>query len=300
MKTDQASNTALIVAAGVQVLAQDTRYRDLLPKAMARQGQRLLETSHPRLHGMLAQGWFRGLCHLLQGCTLPGILPHYVLRKTVIREYVTESISNGIRQIVVLGAGYDTLCAELAGQHDDLTLIELDHPATQAIKRQAGPACGIHYIAADLATHDLTLALLNCPFFNPAHPSLFIAEGLLMYLDIRHIQTLLRQIQNAVNQATLIFTWMEIQSDGRPNFRPASKLVDFLLRKKHEPFLSGMAQAEVADFLDVNGFQLQSLRESHSAKLQGQVTERLKQQAKPIAGEYICLARSHRQIDGPI
>ncbi|MFZ6710561.1 class I SAM-dependent methyltransferase [Undibacterium sp. TC9W] len=294
MKTDQASNTALIVAAGVQMLARDPAYAGLVPAAMAAHGQRLLRVSHPRLSSLTARHWFRSLAYAAAKITLPGILQHYVLRKILIREYVVRAITAGTRQIVLLGAGYDTLCMELATPYPDLRLIEIDHSATQAIKRAAAGTSGaaaaagahrIHYIAAELGKQKLNEVLNNCKAFNPDLKTLFIAEGLLMYLTCNDIASLLKQMQMAATKTALVFTWMEIQADGQPNFRPASKIIDFFLRKKAEPFLSGMPQDRVPVFLKQLGYALQDLKESISVCPQDC-------RIKPIAGEYICMAES--------
>lgn len=290
MKANQASNTALIVAAGVQMLARDPEYSNLVPAPMAAHGQRLLRTSHPRLASLVARHWFRTLAYATEKITLPGILLHYVLRKKVIREYAMQSVAAGARQIVLIGAGYDTLCMELAEQHNDLKLIEIDHPATQTVKRAAAGASQanrIHYVPAELGKQNLTDVLRNCKGFDANLKTLLIAEGLLMYLTPSDIASLLQQMHLATTNASLIFTWMEIQADGQPNFRPASKIIDFFLKKKAEPFLSGMAQDQVSTFLQQHGFNLEDLKESAAA-----VQQARKSQA--IAGEYICLAQSQR------
>ncbi|MBI1772775.1 MAG: class I SAM-dependent methyltransferase [Burkholderiales bacterium] len=288
MKADQASNTALIVAAGVQMLARDPDYAGLVPDRMAAHGQRLLRASHPRLSSLIAHHWFRTLAYAAEKITLPGNLLHYVLRKKTIREFVSLSIAAGTRQIVLIGAGYDTLCMELAEQQAGLKLIEIDHPATQAVKRTAvgtSHTNHIHYIAAELGKQSLAEVLGNCKDFDANLKTLFISEGLLMYLTTSDIARLLQQMKMAANNASLIFTWMEIQANGQPNFRPASKLIDFFLKKKAEPFLSGMAQDQVSTFLQQHGFNLEDLKESTAAAQQAS-------QRKPIAGEYICLAHS--------
>lgn len=288
MKTGQASNTALIVAAGVQMLARDPAYRGWVPAPMAAHGQRLLRASHPRLSSLIARHWFRSLAYAAAKATLPGILQHYVLRKILIREYVVHAISAGTCQIVLLGAGYDTLSLELAAQYPGLSLIEIDHPATQAVKRAAAGTSGthhIHYIAAELGKQTLHEVFGNCKDFDPGLKTLFIAEGLLMYLTGADISSLLQQIKMTATETALIFTWMEIQADGWPNFRPASKIIDFFLKKRAEPFLSGMPQDQIPAFLKQQGYALKGLSESTSICPQDC-------RIKPIAGEYICMAES--------
>ncbi|MFZ6873555.1 class I SAM-dependent methyltransferase [Undibacterium sp. Di27W] len=287
MKADQASNTALIVAAGVQMLARDPDYLGLVPGTMTTHGQSLLRASHPRLSRLISHQWFRTLAYAAEQMTLPGILLHYVLRKIVIRDYVEQAIAAGTRQIIVTGAGYDSLCMELATAYPDLNLIEIDHPATQAVKRAAtgSQENRIHYIATELGKQSLIEVLGNCPHFDAHLKTLFIAEGLLMYLATSDIARLLQQMRMLATESSLIFTWMEIQANGKPNFRPASKIIDFFLKKKNEPFLSGMAQKQVSNFLQQHGYHLQDLKESADVATQGC-------KIKPVAGEYICFAKN--------
>ncbi|MFZ6743320.1 class I SAM-dependent methyltransferase [Undibacterium sp. JH2W] len=290
MRAEQASNTALVVAAGVQILARDPGYLSLVPGPMAAHGQRLLRASHPRLSRLINRHWFRMLAYAAEQMTLPGILQHYILRKIVIRDYVAQAISAGARQIILTGAGYDSLCMELAAQYPDLNLIEIDHPATQAVKRAAtgmSDANRIHYIAAELGKHSLREVLSKCPYFDANLKTLFIAEGLLMYLTINDVARLLQQMRSVAVDTSLIFTWMEIQSNGKPNFRPASKIIDFFLKKKSEPFLSGMAQEQVSNFLQQHGYCLQDMKESAEVAQQAY-------KIKPVAGEYICFVENQQ------
>ena len=290
MKANQASNTALIVAAGVQMLARDPDYAGQVPASIKTHGQKLLRASHPRMSNLLARHWFRTLVYAAEKITLPGILLHYVLRKKIIRDYVAQAITAGTQQIILTGAGYDTLCMELAEQHQGLRLIEIDHPATQAVKRAAFGAASanrIHHIAAELGKQSLTEVLDSCKNFDASLKTLFIAEGLFMYLTSSDIVRLLKQMKMSALDASLIFTWMEIQADGRPNFRPASKIIDFFLKKRNEPFLSGMAQDQLSIFLQQHGFNLKDLTESSAVIPQTN-------QHRPIAGEYICLAEIAR------
>ncbi|UUZ47886.1 class I SAM-dependent methyltransferase [Massilia sp. B-10] len=52
---------------------------------------------------------------------------------------------------------FDTLCAELLAAHPELCCIEIDHPATQRVKRAAVGASGqgVHFIGVDLAQQAL-------------------------------------------------------------------------------------------------------------------------------------------------
>jgi methyltransferase (TIGR00027 family) len=296
MKTDQASNTAVIVAAGLQLLHHDDVYRSLLPLDVAGQGASLLRAVRPRLSRLLQRRWFRAACHWLEQRVMPGILLHYALRKRALQQYARQSIEQGVTQVVVLGAGFDTICARLLLEFPALCCIEVDHPATQRSKLQALGAevcayrkgdAGLHYVALDLAQQELAQALTACPAFDAARPTLFIAEGLLMYLTEPQVASMLRQLQAIAPQNRLAMTWF----DSKAGFVHHSRWLDLWLSLRNEPFLSGVARERLPRFLADCGYAWLDLNES-AAHLTPAEKADLPANSRVLCGEYICLAKS--------
>lgn len=314
MKTDQASNTAVIVAAGLQLLHHDGVYRSLLPLDVAGQGASLLRAVRPRLSRLLQRRWFRSACHWLEQRVMPGILLHYALRKRALQQYARESIAQGVTQVVVLGAGFDTIGARLLLEFPALCCIEVDHPATQRSKLQAlgawvsastpanagaatseqasagmhrGLHAGLHYVSLDLAQQDLAQALAGCPAFDGNKPTLFIAEGLLMYLPQQQVASLLRQLQVIAPQNRLALTWF----DSKAGFVHRSRWLDLWLLLRNEPFLSGVARDRLPRFLADCGYACLELNES-AAQLTPAEKAALPAPSPVLCGEYICLAQS--------
>ena len=103
----------------------------------------------------------------------------------------------GVTQVVVVGAGYDDRA--LRFRTPGVRFFEVDHPPTQADKRgrveQLGAAGDVSFVPVDLARDDLGSALDQAGHDDTA-ATLFIAEGLLVYLDvevIRHLLVVLRR-----------------------------------------------------------------------------------------------------------
>jgi methyltransferase (TIGR00027 family) len=93
---------------------------------------------------------------------------------------VTTALDAGIRQVVVVGAGYDSRAwrPRRAGAR----FFELDHPATRRDKRKRAPnSAGPIYVGADLTAEGVTDALLDSGL-DRSRPALFIVEGVTMYL----------------------------------------------------------------------------------------------------------------------
>ena len=92
---------------------------------------------------------------------------------------VTRALDDGVTQVVILGAGYDSRPLRMA--RAGVRWFEVDHPATQAEKRRRLPSPDVSYVALDLVTGDLSAALHGAGFED--RPAAFLAEGLTMYLD---------------------------------------------------------------------------------------------------------------------
>ena len=87
---------------------------------------------------------------------------------------------------MILGAGLDTY-AYRTPPSDDLRIFEVDHPATQAWKRErlaeAGIAVppGLHFVAVDFERETLA-DRLDAAGFDPARPAFFSWLGVVPYL----------------------------------------------------------------------------------------------------------------------
>jgi methyltransferase (TIGR00027 family) len=93
---------------------------------------------------------------------------------------VTSAVDDGVEQIAVIGAGYDSRAWRLAS--DNVRFYELDHGATQRDKKRRAPAGGPTYVEGDLWTRSAAEALLDRGL-DGTRPALFILEGLTMYLS---------------------------------------------------------------------------------------------------------------------
>jgi methyltransferase (TIGR00027 family) len=111
--------------------------------------------------------------------------PRLAARTRFFDERVLDAIRAGVSQIVILGAGYDDRALRFPAP--GVRFFEIDHPATQADKarrlramrvRTAGPTLA----PADFRADDLARVLAACGH-DAAAPTLFLCEGLLVYLD---------------------------------------------------------------------------------------------------------------------
>ena len=126
-------------------------------------------------------------------------------------------VDGGIRQVVIVAAGYD--CRALRFRTPGVRFIELDHPATQADKRAILTDLGadtsdVAYAAADFTTDDIAAALASAGH-EAATPTLFLVEGLLVYLDEDVIRTLLRALRAVAHpKSRLAVSMSRAQTDS--------------------------------------------------------------------------------------
>jgi methyltransferase (TIGR00027 family) len=291
VQNEQASRTALLIAASLLLLHRDAKYSRLVSKTSADLCAYVLEkhSSQTRLFSKIVrQSWFRPIAKLIERITIPGILLHYALRKKCIRELVRSALANGVAQVVVLGAGFDALSSELQDEFATALFWEIDHPATQRHKVRACSEIGIervHFVAVDLSAAGLDREALIGGGFDPAKRTFWVAEGLLMYFPADIVSSLIRTLSSlSAPGSQLAFTFMEKQGDGQLRFDSQTKLVDSWLRRRGEPFLWGTTRSELAEFIRpwrvIRFLDHNDLRDMES-DLSGEIIAK---------GEVICLA----------
>jgi methyltransferase (TIGR00027 family) len=236
---------------------------------------------------IVRQSWFRPIGRLIERITIPGILLHYSLRKKCINELVRSALHNGVTQVVVLGAGFDPLTSELQREFPAAEFWEIDHPATQRYKVSACSDLDIervHFVPVDLSKTTFESEKLIRGGFDPVKQTFWVAEGLLMYFPANVVSALMQTLSSlSASGSQFAFTFMEKKQD-QLRFDSQTKLVDWWLRIRGEPFLWGTTRNEIAEFIRpwqvLRFFDHNDLR-NMGADLNGETL---------AIGEVICLA----------
>jgi methyltransferase (TIGR00027 family) len=241
----------------------------------------------------MQQHWFRAVVATLERAMVPGIMLHYLLRKRWIEDRVRACLAEGVDQIVILGAGFDTLALRLHREFPHVRFFEVDHPATQQIKRRALEsrfmlASNITFIAADLTHESWERALLSQSDYRDQAHTLVIAEAVLMYLQPNDLDAIFKFLREHTDQRSrFLFTFMEPRGDGKISFHNATRLLDSWLRWRGEPFTWGVRREALSSYLHEGGFSLQQLATPETFRRRF-CNPGLS--AIPLAeGEYICL-----------
>lgn len=254
MRAGAPSSTAKLIAAATILLDADRRTAGLVaPGAAGLSGVLLGAAPGGHLLGWSARNPFtRRLWHLVERLTHPGIIEHYWQRKRWIEARSREAISAGFSRVLVVGAGFDTLAWRLALEHDELELVEIDHPVTQAVKARAMAGTRVQLVPLDLATDAIPEELQQS-----GKATVVILEGVLMYLAQPQVERLFRTLQGmAAAEVLVVFSYMTCWPDGRIGFLPRSVLVDRWLAWRGEPFTWAMDPADIGKFLGESGFHV--------------------------------------------
>lgn len=291
MRVDRPSSTARLIARSTLLAARDPRLRSLVPGGAVEPLQRILAATGPG-------GWFdfalrhastRALLFAGERAVLPGIIAHYLARKRWLEARATTALAHGCEQLVVLGAGFDTLAWRVRATHPHAHFFELDHPATQRPKAAAlGSAPRLAFLPADLGQILPSTALRSAPGFDPARRTCFIAEGLLMYFPESRVREILADLARHP-ASTLAFTFMAPGADGRAEFRGGGAAIGAWLRLRREPFASALAPARLAAFLHPLGLTLRE--HAGDSELRAEILSPAGLASLPLAaGEHLCLA----------
>lgn len=156
----------------------------------------------PLSRASLATWRIAGSVNRWAGDLSPGMAAFVLARHRFIDEAMIEAVGRGsIRQVVLLGAGYDTRAYRFAGQLRDTRIFEVDHPATGGRKRTVTAANtellvdpgNLSYVEIDFRVDSLS-EKLRAAGFDPAVPAFFVWEGVSMYLTREQVKNTLQTL----------------------------------------------------------------------------------------------------------
>ncbi|WNG49828.1 class I SAM-dependent methyltransferase [Archangium minus] len=266
MRTHHASRTAVKVGRMIVWLSRQPRLGPLVPQNILSSMERILlqvGELKPWMLRVYESPWYSRLITAIERRTIPGQALEIGLRKRFMDDETRAALARGSRQVLVVGAGLDMLCWRLAPEHPEITFVEVDHPATQALKREALDATGprpsnLHLLGVDLARTTLEEALSGLPVWRAELPSVVIAEALLMYLEEKSVSAFLQAVHRCTGPGSLLlFTCIQNDEQGRLRLGKATRwMVEEGLRLAGEPFLWHIPERELRPFLARHGFRM--------------------------------------------
>lgn len=180
-------------------------------------------------------------------------------RSRIAEEALTEAVDAGATQLVVLGAGLDTL-AYRTPLAERLRIFELDFPATQARKREMLAAAGIAvperltYVGIDFERQTLAEAL-DAAGFAAAERSFFSWLGVVPYLTEAAIFSTLAYIAHLKGGAGVVFDYVNPPASVAPAGRAANQALAERVAAAGERFQSYFDTAQLSAKMRATGFR---------------------------------------------
>jgi methyltransferase (TIGR00027 family) len=181
-----------------------------------------------------------------------GALGMIVLRERYIDDFLKASLSEGLDQVVILGAGFDTRAYRTAGI-EQTRVFEIDQPATQAdklerLKKVIDPLpANVTFLTVDFNTQTLAERLLASGY-NEQGKTLFIWQGVTYFLAAEGVESTLAFIANHSGPGSaVIFDYMYTETLHSKRLQQAAKT-------SGEPYLFGIDADQIEPFLAQRGF----------------------------------------------
>jgi methyltransferase (TIGR00027 family) len=192
-----------------------------------------------------------------------------MVRTRFIDDALERAVDGGAKQVVILGAGFDSHAYRFQELLANTSVFEVDRPATQTLKKQrvnqvlGGPPPNLAYVAVDFQRDDLA-EVLRRHGHDPSRRTFFIMEGVTMYVPEDGIRSTLRYVAGHPAGSAIVFDFMyrpmidmlrNINWSTVPDsFTPY--LQRFLDLIKDEPWVFGIPVGGERAFLDEVGLEL--------------------------------------------
>ena len=173
-------------------------------------------------------------------------------------DFVKTAVDEGLEQLVVLGAGYDTRAYRIKGLEGKVEVFEVDRPETQELKiKKIKEIFGslpdhVIYVQVDFDIETLGQKLIDSGY-DRSLKSLFIMEGLVMYISPKAVDdTLAFIVENSGIGSSVLFDYFP-ESVVEGTCEVGRNMRDFA-QKAGEPFQFGIKEGTIETFLEKRGF----------------------------------------------
>ncbi|ORA80757.1 SAM-dependent methyltransferase [Mycolicibacter kumamotonensis] len=214
---------------------------------------------HPALRAVLTNRWLAGAAVRVFDRQWGGLHAHIVLRARFTDDVCAAAVSDGIDQLVLLGAGFDT--TSLRKARSSVTMFEVDAGTTQAAKRPTAerllpaPRTGhIVWVPCDLEQDSLRDRLL-AGGFAPQRRSLVVWLGVSMYLTAEAIEATLSDLAALCAPGSrLIADYIDTAVVTGESRSTGARRIARVVARRGEPYRSGFTLPGLDALLAAHGF----------------------------------------------
>lgn len=153
----------------------------------------------PFFNADIGQRYQDNPAEILKWITQVQLSPTSLTRSAYCEKVLLHEIKLGAEQYVILGAGLDTFCFRYPELNNSLEIFEVDHPATQEMKKKKLEAAdlhlpnNLHFVSMDFTTKFSYQDLINNGFENNKK-TFFSLLGVSYYLTEEENASLIQQL----------------------------------------------------------------------------------------------------------
>lgn len=190
-----------------------------------------------------------------------GVVGVALLRCRYAQDALSSARAEGVSQLVVIGAGYDSTAA-MTPAAAELAIYELDLRATQARKRailetQMPDALERSTLVPCDLRRETVSSVLARTDFDPQRPAVFNWLGVTMFIPPQAIDFTMRDLASvAAPGSRLVFDYMEASVIDGTTSSVAAKRVAADVEARGEAFRFGLRHGEAGEWLSQFGFEV--------------------------------------------
>jgi methyltransferase (TIGR00027 family) len=183
-----------------------------------------------------------------------------VARSRYAEDQLAASVARGVRQYLILGAGLDTSGYRGVSASENLRVFEVDHPQTQAWKKERLQAASIplpanlRFVSVDFERQNLQ-AELDAAGFVATQPAFISWLGVVPYLTREAASHTFAFLGHFPEGSGVAFDYGVAPSSLPFLDRMAIRTLSRRVARAGEPFRLFFAQAELDEFLKEHGFR---------------------------------------------
>jgi methyltransferase (TIGR00027 family) len=186
---------------------------------------------------------------------------YYVVARTrYIDECLLKCAGKAMKQLVILGAGFDSRAYRFAKPLRETKIFEADHPATQARKKQkvkkllgALPE-NVTYVPLDFCEEKIYEKLISSGY-DEKNKTFFIWEGTTPYITAKAVDETLTfvSLRSGIGSSIVFDYILKSVVQGSCQLEGATSEFTYMA-KTSEPFILGIQQSDIKSFLYERGF----------------------------------------------
>ncbi len=191
-----------------------------------------------------------------------GIYEYVIARTKYIDGIFNRVIENGFDQIILFGAGFDSRAIRLKKDVSHTKVFELDTIYTQTAKRNQlmERAINLHknliFVPIDFNKESMVKKLHSAGFIQ-GKKTLFIMEGLLMYLDKNAVDLTFKFLMDYAGEGSeVVFDFIHASVLREENHYYGEKQIYKTVKKANEKWTFAFEDTEIIKYLDTYGWKL--------------------------------------------